>query len=1408
MRKETINTFSDGMSLDLNPLGTPAKTLTNCLNGTLITYNGNELTLQNDMGNAEVGTAALPKGYVPVGMKEYGGIIYVASYNPETKKGQLGCFPSPQQIYTSEAAQTVFEINIQDRFIEFFNGYPVIQRNEYKEEIFKDSITEEARIFSSGDMFIIKTNNPYSDEIRDAVDKGILTLKLYVIPINGDAPIDITDQLKTYSDLWETNLWIYQNTNNIPFETLLSEHRDLLQTYKGPQGTLEIVVEFNTFETFNLYRIFSRANDDFKVQFIGEATPDGVDKNSLMPFELLGDINYTRHDLQNITEIGTQIDSSKLIAHTEKSTIGDNQTLYYDILPASPYGGLKLSNNSFLKSGELTKQGILDSYHKITNWNFEINTNSAIIQWTYTLFEGDPEIDHMRFVFIPLDEVLNQGGLTKAQIDQLYVSSTQTYEPNDYHVYTINKTYYSGDFEDIIPISNDQILPNYIYLCRLDIIYNESSSLRVENGSDYKLLYTGTFFNDKDLAQFKNNRPVVTAAVDLEVEQTYTIKSFNYTTILEDEDSTSSKPKFTVVSNKETVNANDVMFLANNERYYKKIVGIILNVECEVTSVLSINDDDVVQYGDEDLPFRPAFAGRISSEQTLDACANRGTITCSVISETEPKYEGSDDAQLQQYLQSYINNETIQDWNGEEQNLDGATITYKKVGTTYQNTSTITIHRGIISRLGQEEFQSVMLESLFPVYEPDNTEYNEKMFGFNIDEDGNLSNIIGADRFTGLALWLAKNREWNATTSKKDSMIKYEREFQDKTALSRYDFKEEERQAPYHYGSYISDGVGIVNFGSEGTSRIEAMKYYNFAPIQIVATNDYCKLWDASYWDGDVDNRITNLMCLPHSDIYENLEQSLSDSDHGSHGRRKYYGSSAEKIRSDYIKTNYDIDSIGKAKRSLFHASHGAERAMYILWKSQYGYLIMNVATNLTAEEDSKMYDIITVSPEKSGNKVSKLKVDIEDEQYQGAETHLRADHMLLCLLSQILITKKKTSDLLLNSPDVSSIFQTTNFKNKGLLKISNTKNPIIVLNDIDIETALLHIINNQTLKSEDNFIPIFKVNKYSNGYIDCGGKISISSDNLGFINLDNLFYAEGVPQFSTVNDKQRVNIYPGKIEKVFSKYLCKIEKDKFGLYQINDTLVKKVGGEDKFYKIFLPTIHSHTNKEGAKYNCTNTATYKEMLEGFAYNDVLLPYTRILQMQGKDISNLNSQEDLEDPFFNLLFYNSINLKWHMQKINGGCPDLVAPTDYSHGFAFITLFGDQSRFLDAQVWRKNSIHGLNETEMEVNVGYYNKGNIADMDCMGKFVYWENPYTEWKTYSCPSDQFVLGTSDWSTFTVNTKSNYNTVNYVKPSAGNGTDDQTGNNGSNGNGETTGDGNGNGNDPDPNEHNNTDNP
>lgn len=91
-----VNTFTGGINTDLHPLIQPNDTLTDCVNGTLITYNGNENMLQNDMGNYELKGAKLPAGYIPLGMKEHQGILYIASMNPITNKIQLGSYPSPQ----------------------------------------------------------------------------------------------------------------------------------------------------------------------------------------------------------------------------------------------------------------------------------------------------------------------------------------------------------------------------------------------------------------------------------------------------------------------------------------------------------------------------------------------------------------------------------------------------------------------------------------------------------------------------------------------------------------------------------------------------------------------------------------------------------------------------------------------------------------------------------------------------------------------------------------------------------------------------------------------------------------------------------------------------------------------------------------------------------------------------------------------------------------------------------------------------------------------------------------------------------------------------------------------------------------------------------------------------------------
>ena len=91
MKKESVNTFSGGqdggLMLDLHPSTTPNTVLTDNLNGTFITYNGNEYCLQNDRGNFQV--AELNPGYIPIGAKEYNGIIYIVSVKNALKDGKI-----------------------------------------------------------------------------------------------------------------------------------------------------------------------------------------------------------------------------------------------------------------------------------------------------------------------------------------------------------------------------------------------------------------------------------------------------------------------------------------------------------------------------------------------------------------------------------------------------------------------------------------------------------------------------------------------------------------------------------------------------------------------------------------------------------------------------------------------------------------------------------------------------------------------------------------------------------------------------------------------------------------------------------------------------------------------------------------------------------------------------------------------------------------------------------------------------------------------------------------------------------------------------------------------------------------------------------------------------------------------
>jgi hypothetical protein len=56
--------------------------------------------MQNDMGNTKIQDAktgnimGLREGFIPVGLKEHGGIMYIASVNKDGV-GEIGTIPSP-----------------------------------------------------------------------------------------------------------------------------------------------------------------------------------------------------------------------------------------------------------------------------------------------------------------------------------------------------------------------------------------------------------------------------------------------------------------------------------------------------------------------------------------------------------------------------------------------------------------------------------------------------------------------------------------------------------------------------------------------------------------------------------------------------------------------------------------------------------------------------------------------------------------------------------------------------------------------------------------------------------------------------------------------------------------------------------------------------------------------------------------------------------------------------------------------------------------------------------------------------------------------------------------------------------------------------------------------------------------
>lgn len=199
--QQVQNVFMSGLNKDSNPVSVDNKTLTDALNATTITFHGNEGLLQNDLGNTNLTyypkvynseddtntdsdlckLVSLPKGYIPIGMKEFGDIVYIISHNPISKKTEIGSFPGPDFDLPSVVP---VEVSINKDII-----------GDYTDNIFSSPIVElkekglpELQV---GDIITLKFDSNTAQYLSNNQEKKIFKLKLLNIKSNED----ITDKL-------------------------------------------------------------------------------------------------------------------------------------------------------------------------------------------------------------------------------------------------------------------------------------------------------------------------------------------------------------------------------------------------------------------------------------------------------------------------------------------------------------------------------------------------------------------------------------------------------------------------------------------------------------------------------------------------------------------------------------------------------------------------------------------------------------------------------------------------------------------------------------------------------------------------------------------------------------------------------------------------------------------------------------------------------------------------------------------------------------------------------------------------------------------------------------------------------------------------------------------------------------
>ena len=286
MEQIASNTFNEGLLMDMGPLTTPNTAVTDAINATITTFNGHEFCLQVDMGNARVETCRLKKDFIPLGIKEYGGIIYVVSQNPFTGDCEVGSFPSPERNITTEEIPDLPDTLLEDS--DFYtegdksNGITIT----YKKIDLGDI---ENNLLRPGDKFLIYVTdesgaNNYADIAKlysyittindlkyEGVSKKNRVFKLHLSRIDSTGfATPIETETVSYKNLGR---FFYQKDEAIGTDSIADESYYTVYNNKI-NGYLAIVVEIETISDFyiEIGNVRDAGDNLFDAEFIVHST--------------------------------------------------------------------------------------------------------------------------------------------------------------------------------------------------------------------------------------------------------------------------------------------------------------------------------------------------------------------------------------------------------------------------------------------------------------------------------------------------------------------------------------------------------------------------------------------------------------------------------------------------------------------------------------------------------------------------------------------------------------------------------------------------------------------------------------------------------------------------------------------------------------------------------------------------------------------------------------------------------------------------------------------------------------------------------------------------------------------------------------------------------------------------------